>query len=101
MTPEEWVDEIEGQKQAVLSGPKTNYLHLIHGDKELERQIQIDVIRAALEEEREACAEICDPPDTLKDLLKNVLNDRAAAIRARSEDWHSGMVYYVNEKKWR
>jgi hypothetical protein len=59
-------------------------------DKNFDR-VAAEVFKMKVREVIEECAQICDPPDRLNDLLKTVLRDRAAAIRAMLAEPESAM----------
>jgi hypothetical protein len=54
MTPEEWVDEIDRRRRRASD----SYVGIVHSPEEIDRAVKADVIRAAIEEEREACLDL-------------------------------------------
>jgi len=93
MTPEEWADEIDRRRAAECDTPG-EYVTPYRDRDAIHRRIQAEVIRAAVEEEREACAKLCDQTaerlkattDHCMQWAARAFKHQAEIIRARSKD---------------
>jgi len=93
MTPEEWADEIE-RRRAAECDTSGEYVTPYRDRDAIHRRIQAEVIRAPVEEEREACAKLCDQTaerlqattDHCMQWAATAFKRQAEIIRARSKD---------------
>jgi hypothetical protein len=93
MTPEEWAGEIERRRAAECDTPG-EYVTPNRDRDAIHGRIQAEVIRAAVEKEREACAKLCDQPaerpqaatDHCMQWAATAFKRQAEIIRAPSKD---------------